>query len=429
MSLGTDGSAAVLAAVALFGLAGSLAVLSALVDPGARPIWLALGVLGVLFAFEEAVLATHGGAPQPVSTASAVALGLAFLATTAWSVNRAWPLLPRVAAGALLAAASVLVVSQLAIAGTSLTAGRFQDGLIIGAEWAEIAVALLAIWAVMQTAQTSMSSPAVDLPVTLWDRTHRIRGLLTALGDRRSQARLLVGKALSAVRRDSTAIQRPITLAVKDLGEISIRPRGSDASLLAANLLEGHCLPPADASGASVLQVCELGSNVGVGLAVFAAEFPMAQILGVEAHPGNAALARRNLNALGDRCRLVEAAIWTEDDVEVQLQGDEPGLHRVAGSTDSADLTARSMTVETLLAGFMPEGPIDYLHCDIVGLEPMILTADATWMSRVRSIKVQLYEDRGFRPDDALAALRRFGMSPRLGSTSYGRFAWGSRIE
>ena len=427
VSLTANGSPAVLGSIALFGLAGALATISGLLNPGARPIWFTVAALAVLVAVEEAVLATHGGAQQALPTTQAVLAGGGILAATGWSLNRSWRHLPRPLQDTLVSAAAVLAISQVALVGSSLAEGWLRDGLLVGAECAEIMVALLAVWAVIQTAQGPVNLPVVGLPLSFWDRTYRVRGLLAAFADRRSQIRLLAGKAIAAARREPTESQRPITVSLKDLGQITIRPRGTDASLLAANLVEGHCLPPPDIGSASVSQICELGSNVGMGLMTLAARYPGARLLGVEAHSGNAALARRNVRNLADRCTLVEAAIWTEDGVEVPLDEGEPGLHRLAAGGDPSRPMARSITVDTLLAEFLPDGQIDYLHCDIVGLEPKILTPGASWMARVRSIKIQLYQDRGFAPAEALEVLQGFGMEAELSSTSYGEFACGYR--
>ena len=80
----------------------------------------------------------------------------------------------------------------------------------------------------------------------------------------------------------------------------------------------------------------ELGSNIGVGLALLAERYPESRVLGVEADPANAALARRNLAPWADRARLVEAAVWEGEEEPVMerrgaqetgftIRGREPG--------------------------------------------------------------------------------------------------------
>jgi FkbM family methyltransferase len=434
--LTANASAAAFGIAALLGLVGALIGISAQIDPGARRIWLSIGVVAIVLVLEEVVLSTHETG-QVFSPGVGELLGVSVLLATMWSLGRSWHRLPKAVSAMLLSAAGVLAISQAAFAASWITAGWAHDVLLIAAEFGEVSVALLGIWAVLRTAETYRDEPGSDEPsdgaaTSLAGRRDRIGGLLSAMDGPRSQAQLMSGKLASALKGTPTAAQRPITLKAKEIGSITIRPRGTDAGLLTANLLEGHCMPPDLVRPESVHQICELGSNIGVGLAVMAARFPRARLVGVEAHPDNAALARRNLAALGDRCVLVERAVWTSGGDEVSLDSSEPGLHRVIGEgaapgSSAGPLRASTTTVPALLAEHMPNGSVDFLHCDIVGIEPLIMTPDADWMNRVRSIKIQLYEDRGFTPAAALSTLRRFGFAAQIGATSYGEFAWGYR--
>ena len=75
----------------------------------------------------------------------------------------------------------------------------------------------------------------------------------------------------------------------------------------------------------------------------------------------------------------------------------------------------------------MPDHPIDYLHLDMVGAESGILGPDSEWTRRVRSLKIQLYRDRGFAPDECLELLGGLGFDARLYPGHYGTYAFGAR--
>ena len=82
---------------------------------------------------------------------------------------------------------------------------------------------------------------------------------------------------------------------------------------------------------------------------------------------------------------------------------------------------------ETLLDRHFPEGPIDYLHLDMVGTEPNILGPGSQWVRRVRSLKIQLYSDRGFPADECLRLLRDLGFEPSFHRGHHGDYAFAAR--
>ncbi len=173
-------------------------------------------------------------------------------------------------------------------------------------------------------------------------------------------------------------------------------------------------------------QIVELGTNIGIGLGDLAVRYPQAQLLGVEANPDNARLARRNLARFGERCELVEVAVWSAPG-RIDLAGDLPGLLRAGTGEGAISLSVDAITVEELLVAHMPEGPIDYLHLDIVGAEPEVLRADSAWAQRVQALTMQLYDDRGFTAEECLALLRSLGFEARTGEHSHGPYATGVR--
>ena len=230
--------------------------------------------------------------------------------------------------------------------------------------------------------------------------------LLGAMADWPSRIRLVRLKLREKVGAASGA-DAPVPLRLRPLGGrvLHVRPGTSDTGVIVHNYLKGaHPFAHRD-----LRRICELGSNVGIALAGFAVRHPKAQLLGVEADPENAALARRNLAQFDDRCTLVEAAVWDRE-AELVLEGDRADLRFVREARDGDPPGARipARTVDALLAEHMPDGPIDFMHLSIEGSEPRVLTGDIGWIDRVRSIRVEIHPN-GFTADACLAALQRCG--------------------
>lgn len=259
-------------------------------------------------------------------------------------------------------------------------------------------------------------------------RLHRrlatIVGVLRQIEGVRGKVAILAAK-LRPAAPDRHAASAAIEVRLRGLGPVLIRPRTTDETLIYGHLAEGQHRPPPGVGG-ELCQIVELGTNIGIGLGDLALRYPQARLLGVEADPVNAELARHNLARFGPRCELVEVAIWSAPG-RIDLSGDLPGLMRVGSTAGTPELSVEAITVPELLAAHMPEGPIDYLHLDIVGSEPEVLRPDSEWAERVRALKVQLYDDRGFSRLDCLAVLRALGFAAAIGEGAHGPYATGVR--
>jgi hypothetical protein len=207
-----------------------------------------------------------------------------------------------------------------------------------------------------------------------------------------------------------------------------IRPNTTDVGLIFGHVAGGQHLPLRPIADQPLRQICEFGTNIGLGLADLALRYPDAHLLGVEAHPTNANLARINLARFRDRCELVEAAVWDANG-EVILEGDQPGLifSRADDEPAPGAMRARAVTPQKLLEEHMPDGMIDYLHLDMVESEPRILEPGTDWIGRVRSLKVQLYEGHEFTPARCLNLLRDLGFEVVSDMGPHGPFAFGFR--
>jgi FkbM family methyltransferase len=247
------------------------------------------------------------------------------------------------------------------------------------------------------------------------------------------QIRGLEGRLRVAAMKLGRLVRRepdpePIELGIRALrgGSLWVRPGTSDLDMAFFNLHGRIVYPPGELEGRSLNQIVELGSNGGSGLAALAVAYPEARLIGVEPDPETAAIARRNAAQFGDRCTLVQAGIWDES-AELVVEGDEALGYTVRPREPGEPVgkpVIRGVSVDDLLAEHMPDGPIDYMAVTIEGTEPRMLATAASWIDRVRCIKVEFHPYYGFTEQDCVAALREFGfrtwVDPRYGGWGVG---------
>ncbi len=94
-------------------------------------------------------------------------------------------------------------------------------------------------------------------------------------------------------------------------------------------------------------QICELGSNIGTGLAGLAVRYPHATVVGVEPDPDNATIARANVAAFGGRVTLVEAAIWDRPQ-PLAVEGALPSGYTVRAARED-ERSVAGVTLDSLL--------------------------------------------------------------------------------
>jgi FkbM family methyltransferase len=222
----------------------------------------------------------------------------------------------------------------------------------------------------------------------------------------------------------------PLSLELRALegGSLWVRPGTSDLDMAFFNFRGRIVFPPSELAGRPLKQIVELGSNGGSGLAGLAVAYPDARLLGVEPDPETAAIAKRNAGQFGDRCTLVQAAIWDES-ADLVIEGDEALGYTVRplGPKDPADtITIPGLSVDDLLARHMPEGAIDYMAVTIEGTEPRMLSTAASWIDRVACIKVEFHPYYGFHEADCIEMLRGFGFRTWV-EPAYG--GWGVGIR
>ena len=222
------------------------------------------------------------------------------------------------------------------------------------------------------------------------------------------------GIRVASVRRSGGTIHEPVPVRMRAMngGELFVRPGTSDLMNAVAYYSTGAYLAPPEIANEPLEAICELGTNIGAALAALGTRYPEARLLGVEADPGNAAIARRNLSRFADRADIVQTAVW---DTAAELTVDRTSEHgehgfkvREATASDPGPrITAR--TIDDILDERLPGESIDYMHMTVEGSEPRILSSGGSWPERVRSLRVELHPYFGFGAAECVSLLESLG--------------------
>jgi FkbM family methyltransferase len=208
----------------------------------------------------------------------------------------------------------------------------------------------------------------------------------------------------------------PVAVPMKALdgAPLAIRPGTTDLQDALEFYTLGLYLPDPRAGLEQPRQIVELGCNIGAALTALGVRFPTATLLGVEPAGESLAVARRNTAGFGSRCTLVQLAIW--DTIE-NLVVDRSGGKGAYGfqvrprrpSDPPEDAVVPAIDVDSLLARYMPDGPIDHLVMNIEGTERRVLEAGGDWLGRVRSLKIESHPEYDFSTDECVSLLEGHG--------------------
>jgi FkbM family methyltransferase len=190
--------------------------------------------------------------------------------------------------------------------------------------------------------------------------------------------------------------REPVVLRIRELdgGPIWVRPETSDRWVVRDVFIGKFHRPPPEVTPDRARAILDLGSHIGLTIADLAHRFPDAHIVGVEIDPDSAALCRRNIAAFGDRCEIVEGAVWTSPGEAVPYQrrpGELGSRIDVGRADDDAERdVATSVSIDTLVERLAPLR-VDYVKMDIEGAERQVLRERTGWAERVASIKVEVH--------------------------------------
>lgn len=220
---------------------------------------------------------------------------------------------------------------------------------------------------------------AKPLRPSLW------RALLTLTGPRSLAVILTL-----AFRRGGASFSQPKTVRIRPLDNqpVRLRPKTSDGRVVLDVFVGLFHLPPADLE--EPLVIWDLGSNIGLTVAHYAALFPTARVTGLEPDPPTAEMARENIAPWGERCSIVTGAAWSSDG-ELTFEreaGEEFGAHVVEHGDDSNQMQVAGYSLSTLLRD---EEVVDFMKVDIEGAEHEIFTKNTEWADKVKCLNVEIH--------------------------------------
>ena len=200
----------------------------------------------------------------------------------------------------------------------------------------------------------------------------------------------------------------PVELNVRQIPvPVLCRPRTSDSAALWGAFGEKLHRPHVPLTGKVV--ILDLGANVGYTAVDFAVCYPEARIIAVEMDAANADMARRNLQIFGERCIVVQAAVWSHSG-EVNYSGEEAWGFHVDPSQDEINghQRAPAITIPTLLDRLALR-KVDFMKVDIEGAEAEILKPTASWLKQIAALKVEVHPPATIR--ECKAALQANGFA------------------
>jgi FkbM family methyltransferase len=223
---------------------------------------------------------------------------------------------------------------------------------------------------------------------------------------------LLLKRLRRAPRKPADAIGVPMKALAG--AKLLVRPGTSDLRNASYYYASSLFLPPPEIADRPLRQIAELGSNMGAALTALAVRYPEARLLGVEPDEGNAALASRNVERFGERCRIVRSGIWDEDTELIVDRDTAYGEHGFTvrpreGGDPPGETRIQALKIDTVLERYMPDAEIDYMHISIEGTEPRVFRAGGAWPRRVMSLRVEAHPEFGYPAEDCVADLRALG--------------------
>lgn len=145
-----------------------------------------------------------------------------------------------------------------------------------------------------------------------------------------------------------------------------------------------YALPVGDVN---VVNIVDLGSNIGMTIQWWAGLFPAASILGVEPDPANFELLQQNTRNLPG-CTLVWAAIGNSDG-NASIRRSRYAYNSVVD--DRGEIKVNQISMPTLMAQYRLSS-IDLLKIDIEGSEKFLLNGDNGWLGKVKYIVMEIHE-------------------------------------
>jgi len=178
-------------------------------------------------------------------------------------------------------------------------------------------------------------------------------------------------------------------LSLRAGSDLTLRTYSTDPDVFRQVFLETQYELPPPAAGVS--RIVDAGANIGLSSLYFLLRYPDATIVGLEPDPENHRFAVRNTRAFGDRCRIVQAALWTDESPLSLVRGDAAWSTRVEVATDAVGHVI-GMSLDDVLKS-MGWQAADIVKLDIEGAELQVLTRQLTEPTPVACWAIELHSD------------------------------------
>jgi FkbM family methyltransferase len=207
--------------------------------------------------------------------------------------------------------------------------------------------------------------------------------------------------------------QHLIPLRLKPLGDRTIYCRSSlwDLGVVHDTFVGRYHLPPETLH--PIHTILDLGSNIGLTMAHYAALFSEARILGIELDRSNYEVCKRNIEAFQHRCRIIHGAVWHKAGEVCYGGARESGYAIVTEEAGQVKNTVRAVTMESLIDE-LGAPVVDFVKVDIEGAEKEVLQNAAPWIQRVRCLKVEVHPEKAstiYTLKMCIEDLEKLGMS------------------
>ena len=166
-----------------------------------------------------------------------------------------------------------------------------------------------------------------------------------------------------------------------------IRP---DRGVVLQNIIRGECIGGQIPSKAEF--IVDGGGYIGDSASVFLSLYPSAQCYVFEPS-SNVTMAKRNLNAYGERAVLINAFLGRTKG-ELAINEADVGSHGLQPA--SGDKAIPVWTMDEVLRR-SPVGRINILKLDVEGAEVEILRPPTPWLASVDCIIIELHDEEGYR--------------------------------